>query len=77
MGYFKEPFSRFSQGIKSQTPTDPDNKPFYKHHCLSSITQMLWTTFMVDIHFIRLLPTSSFDDTHALLWVRGMEEYIF
>lgn len=48
------------QEIKSQTPTDPENKLYYKHHCLSGITQILCTTFMGNIHFIRLLPISIF-----------------
>lgn len=29
---------------------------YYKHHGLSSITQILCTIFVVNIHFIRLLP---------------------
>lgn len=53
--YFPESFNRVLKGIKSLTPTDPDNKQYYKYCYLSSnilITErVLCSTFMADIYF--------------------------
>lgn len=73
-GYFTEIFMSFTMGLSHWlhlTTTDPSNK-YYKHHCLWTNNQILRsalsTTFMVDIHFIRFPPTSTFAafSTHAL-----------
>lgn len=49
-GHFTEIFNTILQGIKSLSATDPDNKQYYKHHCLLSNIRMLHLILMVDIH---------------------------
>jgi hypothetical protein len=47
LGYFIEIFHRVLQGIKSLTPTDsnwPDNKQYYKYHCLLRNSYMWLST---------------------------------
>lgn len=61
-GYFTETFNRVSQGIKPLTPTDPNwpnNIQYCKHH-LSSNSQMMCSTYTVDMHATILLSTSVF-----------------
>jgi hypothetical protein len=45
-GYFTKCFSSVLQGVKSLTPADPDNKQYYKHHCLWS--NILYVMFNID-----------------------------
>lgn len=80
-GYFN--LNRFLQGIKMQTLWYPGDKQYYRHHCLSSNIRILDPTFMVDIHFIRLLSTSVFAALskrlleHTCITLgRGMEDYM-
>jgi hypothetical protein len=59
MGYF---LNRVSQEILSLaptqlTPTDPENKLYYKNYCLLTKIKMLHSTFMVGIHIISLFST--------------------
>lgn len=49
-GHFTEIFNTILEGIKSLSATDPDNKQYYKHHCLSSNIRMLHLILMADIH---------------------------
>lgn len=48
MGHFIEMFDSVTE-IESLTPTDPDNKQYYKHHSLSASIQVLCLTFMVNV----------------------------
>lgn len=50
--------NRILQGIELLTPTAPDNKQYYKLHRLSNNIHTSQPIFMVDVHFMRLLPAS-------------------
>lgn len=64
------------------TPSNPDNKEYYKHHCLPSNICMLHSIFMADSPFLGLFSfnicwfASDYYDTCTkhmhYSWVRGM-----
>lgn len=59
-GHFVEVINRVCHGTKSLNQTDPDNKQYLKHHCLSTNIQVEYLTCVVDIQFRRLLSASVF-----------------
>lgn len=79
-GCFTEILDNVLQEIKADSQ---NSKQYYNHHCLSENIHTLHSTFMMAVHFIRLLsgcllfPENDIHkNTHAVFHIMGMEEYI-